>query len=111
MCKLFDQGFGRRLVALTHPPDRMDQYRGSEDYARYLHDELVPWLEETYPDPPLLAADPVLRARARGFAQHVVSEMHAIDVTSEDEDAVVAAVETACDHLNSFLDGCFAAAA
>ncbi|MEM1164528.1 MAG: hypothetical protein AAGJ28_26665, partial [Pseudomonadota bacterium] len=35
---------------------------------------------ELYPDPPLLPPDPVLRARARGFAQHIVSEMHAIDV-------------------------------
>ncbi len=37
-------------------------------------------LEETLPDPPLLPRDPVTRAQARGFAQHIVSEMHAIDV-------------------------------
>ncbi len=41
---------------------------------------ILEYLEETYPEPPLLPADPVLRAQARGFAQHVVSEMHAIDV-------------------------------
>ncbi|MDP6875675.1 MAG: maleylacetoacetate isomerase [Alphaproteobacteria bacterium] len=41
---------------------------------------ILEYLEETYPDPALLPADPVLRAQARGFAQHVVSEMHAIDV-------------------------------
>ncbi len=41
---------------------------------------ILEYLEETYPEPALLPADPVLRAQARGFAQHVVSEMHAIDV-------------------------------
>ena len=41
---------------------------------------ILEWLDETYPERPLLPADPVLRARVRGFAQHVTSEMHAIDV-------------------------------
>ena len=41
---------------------------------------ILEWLEETHPDPPLLSADPVLRAQARGFAQAITSEMHAIDV-------------------------------
>jgi len=41
---------------------------------------ILEYLEETHPTPPLLPADPVLRARVRGFAQHIVSEMHAIDV-------------------------------
>ena len=41
---------------------------------------ILEWLEETYPNPPLLPADPVLRAQARGFAQAITSEMHAIDV-------------------------------
>ena len=41
---------------------------------------ILEYLEETYPDPPLLPADPVLRAQARGFAQAITSEMHAIDV-------------------------------
>ena len=41
---------------------------------------ILEWLEETYPDPPLLPADPILRAQARGFAQAITSEMHAIDV-------------------------------
>ena len=41
---------------------------------------ILEWLEDTYPDRPLLPADPILRARARGFAQYLVSEMHAIDV-------------------------------
>ena len=41
---------------------------------------ILEWLEETYPEPALLPSDPVLRAQARGFAQHIVSEMHAIDV-------------------------------
>ena len=41
---------------------------------------ILEWLEEIQPDPPLLPADPVLRAQARGFAQAITSEMHAIDV-------------------------------
>lgn len=41
---------------------------------------ILEWLEETFPDPPLLPKDPIVRAQARGFAQHIVSEMHAIDV-------------------------------
>ena len=41
---------------------------------------ILEWLEETHPEPPLLPRDPVIRAQARGFAQHIVSEMHAIDV-------------------------------
>lgn len=41
---------------------------------------ILEWLEETYPTPPLLPADPILRAQARGFAQHITAEMHAIDV-------------------------------
>ena len=52
-----------------------------------LGDRIVPqstaileYLEETFPEPPLLPDDPVVRAQARGFAQHIVSEMHAIDV-------------------------------
>ena len=41
---------------------------------------ILEYLEEVYPDPPMLPADPVLRARVRGFSQHITSEMHAIDV-------------------------------
>ena len=41
---------------------------------------ILEWLEETYLDRPLLPTDPFERAKVRGFAQHVTSEMHAIDV-------------------------------
>ncbi len=41
---------------------------------------ILEYLEETYPEPALLPADPVRRALARGFGQHITSEMHAIDV-------------------------------
>jgi maleylacetoacetate isomerase len=41
---------------------------------------ILEYLEETYPAPPLLPADPIIRARARALAQHITSEMHAIDV-------------------------------
>ncbi|MEM7406475.1 MAG: maleylacetoacetate isomerase [Pseudomonadota bacterium] len=41
---------------------------------------ILEYLEERFPEPALLPADPVERARVRGFAQHITSEMHAIDV-------------------------------
>ena len=41
---------------------------------------ILEYLEETYPTPSLLPADAIVRAQARGFAQHITSEMHAIDV-------------------------------
>jgi enterochelin esterase family protein len=37
------------VVAITHPPDRMEQYRDSEQHARYLAEELVPSLERDLP--------------------------------------------------------------
>ncbi|MEM7424382.1 MAG: glutathione S-transferase N-terminal domain-containing protein, partial [Pseudomonadota bacterium] len=41
---------------------------------------ILEWLEEAYPAPALLPPDPIVRAQARGFAQAITSEMHAIDV-------------------------------
>jgi maleylacetoacetate isomerase len=55
--------------------------------ALKLGDDVIPqstaileYLEERFPEPALLPSDPVIRAYARGFAQHITSEMHAIDV-------------------------------
>jgi maleylacetoacetate isomerase len=41
---------------------------------------ILEFIEETYPDPPLLPADSVTRAQARAFGQHIAAEMHAITV-------------------------------
>jgi maleylacetoacetate isomerase len=41
---------------------------------------ILDYLEETHPDPPLLPADPVTRAQARAFGQHIAAEMHAITI-------------------------------
>ncbi len=41
---------------------------------------ILAFLEETWPDPSLLPADPVLRAQARSFGAHIAAEMHAIMV-------------------------------
>jgi maleylacetoacetate isomerase len=41
---------------------------------------ILEWLEETYPNPPLLPADPVTRAQARSFGQHIAAEMHALTI-------------------------------
>jgi enterochelin esterase-like enzyme len=37
------------VVALTQPPDRIEQYRDSADHARYIAEELVPALESELP--------------------------------------------------------------
>ena len=42
---------------------------------------------------------------------HAGAEMESIAMACEDEDAVVRAVETSCDRLLSFLDGCYELAA
>lgn len=42
---------------------------------------ILAFLEETYPDPPLLPTDPVLRAQARSFALFIAAEMHAVTVS------------------------------
>lgn len=42
---------------------------------------ILEFLEETHPQPPLLPADPVLRAQARAFGAHIAAEMHAIMVS------------------------------
>jgi maleylacetoacetate isomerase/maleylpyruvate isomerase len=41
---------------------------------------ILEFIEETWPEPPLLPADPVTRAQARAFSQHIAAEMHAITV-------------------------------
>ena len=42
---------------------------------------ILEYLEETYPDPPLLPADPVERGQVRAFAQFVGSDMHPLHVS------------------------------
>lgn len=37
---------------------------------------IIDWLDETYPDPPLLPADPVLRAKVRAAALLIACEVH-----------------------------------
>ena len=39
---------------------------------------ILEWIEETYPDRPLLPADPVLRARVRAFAAAIGCDIHPI---------------------------------
>lgn len=39
---------------------------------------------------------------------HAGAEMHAIQSSARDDEAVIRAVEASCDHLLAFLDGCYA---
>lgn len=41
---------------------------------------ILEFLEERFPEPPLLPADPILRAQVRAFGDHIMAEMHAITV-------------------------------
>lgn len=40
---------------------------------------IIEYLEETHPQPPLLPADPLQRARVRGIAQTIACEIHPLD--------------------------------
>lgn len=40
---------------------------------------IVEYLDETRPDPALLPSEPAARAQARGFAQHIASEIHPLN--------------------------------
>src|SRR6185295_13262489 len=37
---------------------------------------IIEWLDEKYPEPPLLPSDPIARAKARAFALVVACEIH-----------------------------------
>ncbi|WP_372612348.1 maleylacetoacetate isomerase [Aquicoccus sp.] len=37
---------------------------------------IIEWLDETYPDPPIMSRDPFTRAQERGFAQVIACEIH-----------------------------------
>ena len=39
---------------------------------------IIEWLEETYPEPPLLPEDPLRRARVRAFAQVLACDTHPV---------------------------------
>ena len=41
---------------------------------------MLEYIEETYPDPPLLPADPMERLQVRAFSQFIGSEMHPVSV-------------------------------
>lgn len=40
---------------------------------------IIEWLDETYPDPPLLPADPLARATARGMAALIACDIHPLN--------------------------------
>jgi len=39
---------------------------------------IIEWLDETYPEPPLLPKDPLRRAKARAFAQAIACDTHPV---------------------------------
>ncbi len=40
---------------------------------------IIEWLDETYPEPPLLPRDPLARARVRGLAQLIACDIHPLN--------------------------------
>jgi enterochelin esterase-like enzyme len=63
------------IAALTHPPDRMAQYRGSRAHSRYLTEELVPLLESELP---LIA-----RPEARGLVGASLGAVAALSTAAD----------------------------
>lgn len=53
-----------------------------DGHAIYQSMAILEWLEETYPRPPLLPADAFERARARGIAQLIVSDIQPLQNVS-----------------------------
>jgi maleylpyruvate isomerase len=39
---------------------------------------IIAWLDETYPEPPLLPGDPILRAKVRAFALAIACDIHPV---------------------------------
>lgn len=53
-----------------------------DGHAIYQSMAILEWLEETYPQPPLLPAEPFGRARARGIAQLIVADIQPLQNVS-----------------------------
>lgn len=84
---------------------------------------IIEWLDETYPDPPLLPGDAFLRAKIRAFAQVIACDIHPVQnlkvlrmlkVRGLDQEAIDAwaaeVIETglaACAELIADIDGPF----
>ena len=106
MLKLYSMNFnsaGQRVRTALHLKDVPFEYIsvreiGWDVYRRInpqglmptldVHGDLIPqstaifeYIEETYPDPPLLPSDPLERAQCRAFAQFVGSDMHPLHVS------------------------------
>jgi maleylpyruvate isomerase len=73
------QDLGWAAYAKINPQALMPTLRVGQDLLMQ-SPAILEYLEEVYPDPQLLPADPIVRAQARAFGQAIASEMHAIDV-------------------------------
>lgn len=76
------------LAAAQRSPDHLA--RNPQGFVPVLETEdalltqspaIIEWLEETYPDPPLLPADPVARAKVRAIAMAVACDIHPLGNT------------------------------
>ncbi|MDO4694485.1 MAG: maleylacetoacetate isomerase [Eikenella sp.] len=78
---LLNQGGEQRLPAYAAlNPQRLVpawQMAGGAVLAQSL--AIIEYLEETHPEPPLLPADPLQRARVRAFAQHIACDIHPLN--------------------------------
>src|SRR5215510_13871762 len=60
-------------------PQRMVPAIEVDDQILTQSPAIIEWLEERYPDPPLLPGDPQLRARARALAAIVGCDIHPLN--------------------------------
>lgn len=80
---LLNQGGEHKLPAYTAlNPQRLVpawQTEGGAVLAQSL--AIIEYLEDTHPEPPLLPAEPLPRARVRAFAQHIACDIHPLNNT------------------------------
>lgn len=61
-------------------PQRLVPTLAEDDQLIPQSNAILHYLEEQFPELPLLPSDPVLRAQSRSFAQYISCELHAVDI-------------------------------
>lgn len=78
---LLNQGGEQRLPAYAalNPQRLVPAWQTADGAVLAQSLAIIEYLEETHPEPPLLPADPLQRARVRAFAQHIACDIHPLN--------------------------------